>query len=172
MDLSTIIIGIVALALFVVPIMYIQRVQKRKAEKQLHEFITQGEAQQLKLTKHEFWDDCYGIGLDERQQKLFYVRKFKDREQQKVVSLADMKKCSVSNLSRESNGTKVIDQIELRFTPRDAKAQDVCLEFYSREVNLMLAEELQTANKWSAIANEGIVAASASVSSHTSVPTA
>jgi hypothetical protein len=172
MDLSNIIIGIVALALFVVPIMYIKSIQKKKAARHLQEFLDLGKAQQLTLTRHEFWDDNYGIGLDEGQQKLFYVNKFAGREQQLVVPLANMKQCTVSTTNREANGSKIMEQIGLRFVSRNPKDREMYLEFYNREVNLMLSEELQIANRWSALANESIKSASASNLSPTTVHSA
>ena len=171
MDLSTIIISIIALMLFVVPIMYIKSVQKKKAQKHLNEFLGQAQAQQLQLTQHEFWDDCYGIGLDEAKQKLFYVKKHQGNEQQQVVNLAEMKSCSVSTTSREAGDNTVIEQISLRFTPRTPKAQELYLEFYSHEVNLMVSGELRTANKWSDIANESIKSSFVPNASPSTVPT-
>ena len=138
----------------------------------MNEFLGLARSQQLQLTRHEFWDDCYGVGLDEGQQKLFYVKKHQDTAQQQVVTLADMKSCSVSTTSRDSGGNKVIEQISLRFTPRNPSAKEFYLEFYSHEVNLMLSEELQTANKWSDVVNESIKASSVSNTSHSVTPTA
>ncbi|WP_266203384.1 hypothetical protein [Pontibacter kalidii] len=159
MDLTTIVIGCLALAVFIVPIMYLQRKQKEKTGKASAEFLAMGEQQQVRLAKYELWNDRYGIGLDEEQKKLFYLRKDDAQEQKLLLNLADFKKSSVSSASRDVNGTKVFDLIELRLTSRNAKHSELRLEVYDKEVSIMLSGELQLAEKWNTLINASIAAA-------------
>lgn len=144
------------MALFVAPILYIQRKQKAKTAKLLSDFLRLAEARQLKITAHELWSECYGIGLDEGQQKLFYVSTREGNEQQVQINLTDVKKCAVVSAGRDVSDGKVIDQVELRLTPRNGK--ELHLEFYNKEENLHMSGELQIAQKWSDLVNAAVAA--------------
>ncbi len=145
------------MALFVVPILYVQRKQKSRTAKLLSDFLRLGESRQLRVTKHELWNDCYGIGLDEGQKKLFYVSTRNSNEQQLLVNLLDLKKSTVASVRREVNGSKIIDQVGLRLTPREGK--ELYLEFYNKEENLNMSGELQLAEKWNGLISGSIAAA-------------
>ncbi|WP_018477592.1 hypothetical protein [Pontibacter roseus] len=156
MDLETIVIGLFALAVFVLPILYIQRKQKAKAGKALGNFLALGEQHQLRLTQHESWNEFYAIGLDEGQRKLFYLNQQEAQVPPIVVDLTEVKKCEVANEYRELNGNRIIDLIGLRLTFRNPAQREQILEFYSKEGNTMLSVELQLARKWSDRINAAI----------------
>ncbi|WP_073851639.1 hypothetical protein [Pontibacter flavimaris] len=160
MDLTTIVIACLALVVFIVPIMYLQRNQKQKTGEASAEFLALAEQQQARLTKHELWNDRYAIGLDEGQKKLLYLRKDDVQEQKLFLHLADFKKSTVSSESRDVNGTKVFDLIELRLAPRNPKHAEVRLEFYNKEVSIMLSGEMLLAQKWSSLISASIAEAS------------
>ncbi|WP_299825355.1 hypothetical protein [uncultured Pontibacter sp.] len=154
MDFVTIIIGLISLALFIVPIMYISRKQKQVAGKAMQEFLALAGQQELSLTKYDFWNQRFALGLDEKQHKLFYFCKQADKEQVLLLDLADVKSCELVKDSREVNDNKIIDLIALRLSFRAAKPQ--LLVFYQKEDNMLLGGELQLATKWSAIISEAL----------------
>jgi hypothetical protein len=156
MNSETIIIGLLSVALFVVPIMYIQHKQKQKAGKALQEFLVMAGQLQVKPTQHELWNDRYAISLDEEQKKLFYLKKDDVKEQKHIVNLADTKRCAVVSVSRDVNGSKIIDQIGLSLTSRTGK--DLYLGFYNKEESLNMSGELLIAQKWSGLINAAIAA--------------
>ncbi|GAB3196254.1 hypothetical protein ABID22_002830 [Pontibacter aydingkolensis] len=162
MDLETLIIGAISLAVFIVPIILIQSKQKAKKNKLLSEFLASGEQQQLRITQYDFWNQCYGIGLDEVQQKLFYANKCAGKEQQLVINLAEVSKCRLVSEKREVNGNVVFDLIGLHISFRNPKLPDQHLEFYNKEISLSLMDELQLAEKWNALSNKLISGAKAS----------
>lgn len=156
MDLESFIIGLISLALFIVPIMLIQRKQRQQKKKFLENFMNLAEQKQLKITEYDFWNHCFAIGIDKGQNKLFYLKKQNEGEQTALINLSEVAACRVINMNREVNGDRVIDFIELRFTFRNPGIPEQALEFYNKEKSLSLNEELLIAEKWKAIANTSL----------------
>lgn len=158
MDSSTIIIGLVCLAIIILPILYFQRNQKNKASKLFNEFSNLAGQQQLNISQYDFWDPFYAIGLDSDKMKLFYTKRRESVVQETVIDLLEVGQYRVSNTNRDTNGSKVIDYIELTFTYRNSKHPEKSLEFYNREENLILGGELRLAEKWKTIINTSLAA--------------
>ncbi|MFT2010194.1 hypothetical protein ACMA1I_16080 [Pontibacter sp. 13R65] len=158
MDLETVIIGLLSVALFVVPIMFVQRKQKAKRLKLLQEFIGLAGQRQVNIDLHDSWDPYYTIGIDTVKKKLFYTLRNEGQEQQSFVDLAEVGACSVKNSNRDQNGEKIIDRIDLVLSSRNARQADRVLEFYNREVSLNFNNELMRAEKWKSIISSNLMA--------------
>ena len=152
MDLETIIIGLASLALCIVPIFYFQSKQKAKKEKLLQEFMKLAQQHQLMVTQYDFWDPSYAIGIDTAKKILLYTRKGAEKDDVMLIDLSDVQQCKVNNLYRDSVGGRTIDLIELAFICTNSKALKN-LEFYNREINLNLNNELLLTEKWKNIVN-------------------
>jgi hypothetical protein len=166
MDLATLIIGLLSVAVFIVPVLYIQRKQKGNSGKLLAAFMAAGAQQGLRITKHERWNEQFAIGLDETQHKLFYMNKQALTPQQVVVDLAEVKNCAVVNMSRDVNGSRIIDLIGLRFSFHNTKWPEQLLEFYNKEESMLLSGELQLAEKWRVIVSDAMAQGGAANSSY------
>lgn len=156
MDLPSIIIGLICCALFVVPIIYIQSVQKNKSRKFLADFNNLAAEQQLIMSQHDLWKHCYAIGIDTKANKLFYLKKEADKNHTALVSLSDLAACSVGNINRNINNNKVIDRLELVLSFRNTKMPRQTLEFYNVEKGMALNDELRLVEKWNTILNSSI----------------
>lgn len=148
MDFETILLGILATAVFLLPILYIQRKQKSQANKGQQAFVAAAQLHGLQLSTSDFWGNQYGIGLDKVQGKLFYRNASELDPQEVVIDLGQVRRCSFDNVHREQNGNRIIDMIVLRIGLHGPKAPELYLPFYNREGNLMLSGELQLAEKW------------------------
>ncbi|MDO6391300.1 hypothetical protein Q4E40_14260 [Pontibacter sp. BT731] len=151
MEISTIVMGILALALFVIPIYFIQNKQKAKLNKAKQPFIEAAHRHGLHLGRHDVWNGQYGIGLDEANNRLFYWHNEKPNPQETIIDLGSVKQCVVDNVHRDVNGNRIIDAIGLRIALHGAKAASVYLPFYITEDIMMLKGELQLAEKWNSI---------------------
>lgn len=160
MDLNTLIIGIVCLAIVVVPFLYFQINQNKKNQKVHADFIDVAEKQQLDISLSDFWDPSYAIGIDTDNLKLLYIKKNDGKDQQTIIDLSKVSRCGVNKLSRETDGSKVIDRIELVFTYRDHAYTVKSLEFYNRDENLILGHELNLCERWSTVINSSLTEAS------------
>lgn len=156
MDIASVIIGLVSLALFIVPVIYIQGKQK-KAETRLQEdFLRVARQQQLVISQHDLWNSRFAIGIDTDKGVLFYLKKWEEGKEELQIHLSEVASCRVNNENREVNGNRVIDLIELRFTFRGSKLREQALEFYSKEESMSLSEELLLAEKWKSIVSTSI----------------
>lgn len=158
MDLGSTIIGIVCLVLIIVPVLYFQRGQIKKRKKLLHDLVNLAEQQQLKISQYDFWGPFYAIGIDTDKKELLYTKRKEGKDQETLVDLSEVRQCSVNNISRDANGGRTIERIELVFTFKNAKYPEKTLEFYSREETLNLNEELKLSEKWRDIVNSNISA--------------
>lgn len=153
MDLGSIIIGLICFALFVVPIIYIQSVQKNKSRKFFANFINLATQQQLVVAQSDLWKNCYAIGIDTKANKLFYLKKSADTEQKVLINLSEVESCSVVNINRNINNNKIIDRLELLISFHNNKLPKKALEFFNREDNQALNDELRLTEKWRNIIN-------------------
>lgn len=153
MDLLTTIIGLIVVALCVLPIVYMHVSQKKEKNKFLHDFKLMAEQQQLLLSKHEVWGHFYAIGLDSSCSKLCYYQKRGDRPQQELIKLGEVDRCWVNTLKKPMNGDNVIDRVELVLSFRNPKLAEKALVFYSREEGMALDGEIQLIELWKTIIN-------------------
>ncbi|MFD3003203.1 hypothetical protein ACFS7Z_22770 [Pontibacter toksunensis] len=151
MDITSAIIGIISLALFVVPVILIQRNQKQQKRKHLQHFLYVAQQQQLKITQYDLWSHNFAIGIDTEQNILFYLKKQAEGEGMLLVHLSEVSACRLNNMNREVGGNRVIDLIELRFTFQGLGLREQAVVFYNREESMSLSEELLLAEKWRAI---------------------
>lgn len=151
MDLTTSLIGLGLVALTILPILYFHFVQKNKRKKYLQDFLNLAAQQQVKITRHAMWGHSCAIGLDDANNKLFYLKK-QDNEETKVsINLADVEKCRLLVQRRAQNEEQVIDRLELVFSFRNGRTAEKTMLFYSKEEDLSLNGELQLAEQWQAL---------------------
>ncbi|WP_162055025.1 hypothetical protein [Pontibacter pamirensis] len=148
MDITSVIIGLISLALFAVPVMLIQRKQKQQKQKQLQHFLDIAQQQQLTITQHDLWNHHFAIGIDTEQSILLFLKKRAEGEGMLLLHLSEVAACRVNNVNREVAGNRVIDLIELRFTFQVSGLREQAVEFYNREESMSLNEELLLAEKW------------------------
>ena len=151
MELGEAIFGLLALACFIVPVIYIQRRNKQEKKKFLKEFIHLAEQEKLIISAHDFWNHNYAIGLDANSHKLFYLKRKEGVDQQLVINLSEVEKCSLMNLNRTVNDSLVIDRLALKFSFRNSKLLEQVLEFYSKEETMAVNDEVQLSEKWRAL---------------------
>lgn len=153
MDLTSAIIGLCAIACFVVPVVYIQYAQKKKKKEFLANFLNLAGRQHINITQHEQWNQYYAIGLDGGTNKLFYLKKKDGQEQTALIDLNEVETCSVVNKQRKVHEDIIIERLDLAFKYRNPKAGEKVLEFYDKEVSMALNEELKLVEKWKNIIN-------------------
>ncbi len=156
MNLNLTIIGLFSLALIIVPFIFFQLKQTNRNQKLSSDFMIMAEKQKLAITLCDFWSPNYAIGIDTQNLKLLYIKKHEGADQQTIIDLTKVNRCSENKLSTEIGGSKVIDRIELVFTHHDKKYPAKALEFYNREENLMLDNELQICERWNTVINSSL----------------
>lgn len=131
---------------------------KNKEKKKLQSLTDLASAQNCNISKYEF-DNKISLGMDEKNNFLFYVKATGENSETRIINLSDVKKCKVLNTSRtvkfNNSNSMVVERIEIGFEPDNKNGEPVLLEFYNVEKDgSILMGELQLAEKWSAIINE------------------
>lgn len=153
MELGSVIFGLLTLACFVVPVIYLKRASKKEKNKFLKNFIQLAEQQQLSISRHDFWNHSFAIGIDINKNKLFYFKKCGDLDQEVLIDLYEVESCRLNNINRNVNQNKVIDRLELVFTFRNPRLAQKTLVFYNKEETISLYEELAIIENWKTIIN-------------------
>lgn len=148
MELGSVIFGLLAVACFVVPVIYLQRVKKIEREKVLKEFLLLAEQEQLRISTFDFWNHAFAIGIDTHKNKLFFFKKEEGKAKKMLIDLSEVEKCSLINISRLVNDSRVVDYLGIAFAFKNAKFPEKNLYFYNKEESLSVNDELQLSGKW------------------------
>lgn len=148
MELGEAIFGLLALACFIVPVIYLQRRGKQEKKRFLKDFLQLAQQQELNLSMHDFWNHSYAIGLDSVKNKLFYLKKREGVEQKVVFDLAEIETCRFINANRTINGSRVTDRLSLEFAFLKSGLPVKILEFYTKEESMAVHDEIELAEKW------------------------
>lgn len=158
MDTGTIIIAIVFLAAFILPFYFFGRSKKNGAQSLTQTFSELAAKAGLNIVAPECWNKMYCIGLDPNAGKILYVKVKNGAAQEIVIDLAEIEKCRVVNHSKSAvahnTATKVVEKIELVFTPFAAHHNEKTLEFYALAESLTIGNELKLAEKWKQLAEQ------------------
>ncbi len=151
MDAGTVIMGVVAIATFVLPFLWLSNVRK-KAEKKILTSLTDFAAgHNSNISRSEILGDM-AIGLDEQSNRLFFYKKSGDAAVKQHVELAAIKNCEVIKTSRpfsDNDGMhKVIEKLDLSFSPAAGNQPAIVLEFYDANKTIQLTGELQLVERW------------------------
>lgn len=150
MDLTSTIIGISLLLLFVVPILLLNRRRKNKEKIFKQKLYSLAEKESCSIQEIETWNNT-GIGYDQNTSKVFFVKKIAFKEITDNIDLKETLSCQLLNTNHSVNtndGTKlIVEKLELIFTLKN-KTEKTLL-FYDNDFdNLDLDGEIQIANKW------------------------
>ncbi|MBK9489384.1 MAG: hypothetical protein IPO07_11795 [Haliscomenobacter sp.] len=157
MDLGVTLTGVIIVLLCIIPFVVMSQNSKRKKQQKLQNLFDFAAKNEGNITQHDLWHKS-SIGLDETNNTIFFIRTLQDKEITQVVKLGDMQKCQLINtgrtLNEQESPIKVIDKLELAFTPRDKQQASIVLEFFKVDSDsLTLTGELQLAEKWTNLAN-------------------
>jgi hypothetical protein len=153
MESSTTIIVVVILALFIVPIVFINWNNARLLKQKIVRFRSVGADHQLQLSELDVWGQN-GIGIDNVSKCVLFAKNIGQDEYVEKIDLNKLKKCEVNKVAREMQSASSIDQINLRLIFKDSNRANMLLEFYTISGNLQINGELQLAEKWEKIINK------------------
>lgn len=147
MDFSLFLIGMLILAILILPVFYIYRAQKNKGKKLSTHFIELAEKQQAIITESDIWNLNNCIGIDYVSGKLFYLRIAEDQESTTLVDLNEVDKCSVTPMNKKGrdNSNERLDLI-LKF--KNSSLSDKKINFYNVNDSSIVTNELKLAEKW------------------------
>lgn len=151
MDSGTAIVGLVLVAISVVPIIILNRRRAKKGQGMLQLLTNVASEHNCKISEHEFCGD-YCVGMDKTNGFVFFAKEKDGPDDVKHINLALVKTCKVNNTGRivtyKKQNTKIIERLCLDFYPKEKDKPGVAWEFYNAEENPQLNGELQSVEKW------------------------
>jgi hypothetical protein len=158
MNTSTMITLAIIIAIVLVLYLLLSMNKKNKEKKRLQALTDLASEQNCSITKYEF-DSKISLGLDEKNNFLFYVKTIGENTENRYINLSEVKKCKVVNTNRtvrfNNSNSVVVERLEISFEPNGKTVEPALLEFYNVNTDgSILNGELQLAEKWSAIVNE------------------
>ncbi|HEX6983388.1 MAG TPA: hypothetical protein VF181_11565 [Balneolaceae bacterium] len=155
-DLTSIIIAIIGLSFFLVPVALDYLLKKKSSKKIEKELFRLAKSKNARITKCDVWRDSYAIGIGSDSRKLFYLKKQQDKNEEIMINLAEVKKCSISKTNGSIKGQHNrmnVNQVSLILTFLDSDKPEKKLAFYRKDQDQNLQGEIDLAEKWVSIIN-------------------
>lgn len=157
MENSSIILSAIILALCIAPFILMGRGRKRKEKEMAQALKNLADKEECLISKKQICGD-FIIGFDENKKHFFYIKKTDNEEFTKHINLRKIQKCKAVITSRKistTNGSqRIIEKLELSFTPKNVSEPEIFLEFYDEKTNMQLSGELQVIEEWEKLLSE------------------
>jgi hypothetical protein len=156
-DLSSIIIGIIALSFFFVPVIYFEYYKKRGTKKFTSHFNQVAQKNSLDLAQYDVWRDQYGIGIDIGAKKIMYLNQKNGQDDTVILNLPELKKCRISKedhrIKTPGGDRRITTRVALQIEFLSPEKKDISVEFYKGENGDSVRDEVNLAAKWSKMIN-------------------
>lgn len=157
MDLTTLLIGVAALAIFIVPVLMIQVANRRRDKRRIKAFKQLAAQNGLTLTKYDTWGESC-IGVDEEKKKVYFSTGSNGQASSTLVNLSDVQTCSVSSdgksLKTKEYNSALTERVSLDFWNGNGKQPEKSFLFFDKSIDSTLTDELLLAQKWEKIISD------------------
>jgi len=154
MDLSTTIIGLLLLALFIFPVILISRSGKSKGKKFEKELFSESSKNELIISDKALWDE-QAIGIDTAKNKIIYLDWNGPERINYIFELKDVKifetEPSLSERNKKSFSYKKVERLGLKFSFKDSNKQDINITFYIAGIGQQIDDQVKLFEKWSKV---------------------
>lgn len=156
MDLGTAIVGAICAALCILPFVLMNN-NRKKSERQILLSLKNNASQHnSQLSQHELHGH-FAIAVDETSKFVYFYHQNKGKINEQFIDLSEIESCKVINtnriISNRDGDQKIIERLDLCFTPRDRSKQAINLEFFNAQNSPQLNGELQSIENWSNVIN-------------------
>lgn len=155
MDMGTLLVGAISVALFALPFILTIRGRKRKQKSLLQALAILADRYNTKVDRKEFCGN-YAIGMDRDRRFVFFHKVTKEGSQQQIVALTVTEQCKAINIGRKVGEDRIIESLGLQFIPKDRSQPEPFLEFYNHQQRYQLSGELQSMEGWARTINGSI----------------
>jgi hypothetical protein len=156
-DLSSIIIGIIALSFFIVPVIYFEYFKKHTTKKFTAYFNEIAQNNGVKLSQFDIWRDSYAIGIDSDAKQILYLKRKNGQDETQFVDLSEVNKCRVSKdderIKTPNGEQRVTTQIDLQIEFKNPEKPHLTITFYNGKNGDSVRDEVTLADKWSRLIN-------------------
>ncbi|MEY8780627.1 hypothetical protein AB9K32_09385 [Allomuricauda sp. XS_ASV26] len=159
MELGTISIGVVVIALSAMPFVLMAKGKKRK-QKELLDKLKNIAASLGSDVANVDYGRKMALGISSAKNYILFYKETKDKIVEKTVPVNTLLKCEVNEAKQRVRVNKrteeILERIELVFYSKDKSAAPISFELYNADEYLQLNGELQLAKKWHGITKEAM----------------
>lgn len=156
-NLGSALFGAIIILICIFPFIILSRSRRKKKGKKLKILSKMASENGGKIDHFEFVGNL-SIGVDKTNKFLYFHNSVNDADISKTIDLNKIQRSRVINKSRimrnEDGGQKIIDRLELGFTPISKNKPEIKLEFYDSDISIRLYGELESIKKWSELVND------------------
>lgn len=162
MELNTLIAGLIALAICLLPFVLVSRNRKIKERQLIQALQTIASQNHGQVDEYDTWGNT-AIGFDKKANAIIFYKHIKDEVISHYVSLAEVQECQVMNthkvLQEKESAYEVIYKLELVFTLEDLNQPPITLEFYNKDHDSSTPSgEIEIVEKWFKIVQQKVEA--------------
>ena len=152
MNLGTIIIGIICIALCAMPFILTSINKKKKQKKILNTLNDLAKRNNSTIIQHEI---CayYAIGIDESKKTVSFILNNGDTTEEQFINLSKIKSCDIVNIKKPVNKKNELSRLYLKLNPIDKNETHHNLEFFNTDVNYQIHNEIQSIENWNTTIN-------------------
>lgn len=152
--MKTLIMVSITVLVVMIPFVFVYIKNQRKNNKTRSVLLKYANVYNSKIDESDTLHNI-AIGIDYTQNRLFFVKHFKNQESEQIINLNDVKSVRLVNEKRSvktgKSSTLVVEKIEILLTNNNPNEKDYILELYNEDINMVLSGEVQLADKWLAI---------------------
>ncbi|WBU88454.1 hypothetical protein [Cellulophaga omnivescoria] len=157
MDLGTDITAIIIISVCLLPFIFIARSRKKREKKMLASLEEIAKENNCTVNDYDINAD-FIIGIDHKQNQVFYYKSEEGVINQGAVNLTGIKKCKIATHTQTINAKNrkeyVVKGLDLKFIPRYNQDPEVSFTVYDSDLKMQLTGELQLAKKWETLINK------------------
>ena len=94
MKISILIIGLVLLAIYIVPTVILARFHMNSRKRFFKELFTLAKQRDCSISQHDYWNKT-AIGIDKDYRSLFYISKTTNNDDMVTINLLEVLKCQI-----------------------------------------------------------------------------
>jgi hypothetical protein len=155
MDFESVILGIAILVVCLLPFAFLNVSKKRKQKAFFQLFLNHAHESQSLITVFDIFDK-YLLAFNKTNRRFYFFNTAQEKIIFHNIDLAQISSVKLDKQYPYDAANKRIDQLCLVFTFKDLSSKTLSIELYNRSKTFQLSGELQLAERWLGLINEGI----------------
>lgn len=164
MDLSSTIIGVLMLSLFIIPVILLTRAGKAKGKKFEKEFFSEVSRMELNISEKDFWNE-YAIGIDKSKKRILYMDWSVPETRVLIIDIKDVKTIEPTPGFKEMNkkgfNYSKGQRLAIKLCHKDNSRMDINILFFVPGFGEQSDNDVKLFEKWLKLIMAGIDSRSA-----------
>ena len=150
MNISTTIIGLAVLSLFIIPVFIIAKTKKKKIESLKNDLLYEAKKAGITIADTDNWNDSI-LGIDEKNETIIYIDENRDEKEIRVFNINDVKSVRFfPDITKKNSNPdyKKEPKLCISFFFKDPAKSEVNLEFFTAGFGELSKKEQNLFEKW------------------------